>query len=43
MSMAFPIDAKYFPLIFDGGLSDIAGQQNYHFKVLQDKLRVYQG
>ena len=42
MGMALPIDAMYFdqfPLIFDDGLSDIAGRQNPCLKVSQDKLK----
>ena len=42
VGMAFPIDATYFdqfPLIFDEGLSDIAGRQNPRLKVSQDKLK----
>ena len=40
--MAFLIDATYFdpfPLIFDEGLSDLAGRQNPCLKVSQDKLK----
>ena len=43
VGMAFPINATYFdqfPLIFDEGLSDIAGRQNPCLKVSQDKLKV---
>ena len=42
VGMAFPVDATYFdqfPLIFDEGLSDIAGRQNPRLKVSQDKLK----